>query len=192
MWGNSAKELLEGLKKAQWLPEYDAKQVRESQKQVEQLQSNVQLTLDAVGEQRNEPYFSSNMLIHHAGAQHITNCLNCYHMHRVRKLEEMWWEKGTLLDKNERDKLDDKENDFLQQFDDIMSDYCTSVGLNLHEGLTPPKSLYIEIDVLEDIGEIAVEGGFLHLQKGMRQLVKHDEVEILLRRGQVKLVKLAY
>ena len=58
--------------------------------------------------------------------------------------------------------------------------------------MQPPKSLCIEIDVLEDVGEIVTANGFIQLSRGMRQLVKHDEVETLLRQGKVKHVSHAF
>ena len=50
--------------------------------------------------------------------------------------------------------------------------------------------LCFQIDVLEDIGDIITSTGVVQLERGMRQLVKHEEVEMLLKQGKVKQVSI--
>ena len=69
MWGTEAKKLLLGLKKSAWIPEYNAKGVQQSQKEVRELANNVSITLDAVGDEMKNPFYSSGMLIHHGAAE---------------------------------------------------------------------------------------------------------------------------
>lgn len=193
MWGTQAKELLESLKKSNWIPEFDAKRVRESQKQVTELQQNVALTIDTVGrEGLQNAYYSAGVLVHHSGAEHITRCLNAYVLHRKDELETMWWERGTLLEQVNRDKCCELELEYLDKYDELMNEYMRESGLELTTEIRPPKSLCIEIDVLEHVGEVVTASGFIQLSRGMRQLVKHEEVETLLRQGRVKHVSHAF
>eukprot|EP00494_Astrolonche_serrata_P008701 UN08745 len=123
MWGQAAKELLEDLKKSQWMPQFDSKLVRECQKEICDLEQNVAQTLQIVGDQKHDPYYSSGINLHHAAAQHINLCVNAYCLHRMRNLELLWWEKGTLINTKEKGQCCEQEVDYLRKYDSLMNDY---------------------------------------------------------------------
>jgi hypothetical protein len=56
------------------------------------------------------------------------------------------------------------------------------IELDLLQGLEPPKSIFIEIMVLEDVGTIVTDSGdVLNLHKNSTMMVRKSDVENLIR-----------
>ena len=50
----------------------------------------------------------------------------------------------------------------------------------------PPKDLFIEVRVLEDIGTIVTESGPITLKKNTQTLMRRSEAETLIRQGKLE------
>ena len=95
------------------------------------------------------------------------------------KIQKIYWENHGTIPESLKSSLSPDEQNFVKAYQKINVDYQNSfpIGLDLTTDLEPPKTLYIEIRVLEDCGEFTnSEGNTLDLSRGSTLLVKKVDV----------------
>eukprot|EP01035_Chromulina_nebulosa_P037766 gene37766-50980_t len=113
-----------------------------------------------------------------------------YLNHRLEKIRKLRWETGAVLpDRIKQDTLSLRENDYFINYNTILSDYFSNIGMDLTNDLEPPKELLIEIRVLKSCGELMTEGGPIRLDVGSTHFLRRVDVEQLVRQGIVEHVQ---
>ena len=116
--------------------------------------------------------------------------INAYLAHRLAKTSSLRWETGPVLPERIRhNTLSAREIDFYMAYNEILSEYCDGVGLDLTCDLEPPKELLIEIRVVRACGEIMTENGPVNLTMGSTHFLRRADVEHLIRQGHVEHVQ---
>lgn len=87
------------------------------------------------------------------------------------------------------DKLSDQERQFFSEYSALISAYSEEVGFEVTKDLAPPKSLLVEIRVVEDTGQILTEDGFVDFKKNQVHFLKRTDAMVFVRRGFFKLVQ---
>ena len=100
-------------------------------------------------------------------------------------LEDLRWERGAMLSEYHQSKLNNPEVSYFQEYNKLLSNYMSSIDFEITSNLLPPKKLKTEVAVIENIGEIATQNGTYNLLKNTRQYVNVNDVELMIRRGQV-------
>jgi len=115
-------------------------------------------------------------------------------MKRIVLIQELWWERGTDFKKGDIGKLCESEKKYLVKYDRLVKGYMENIKMPINKELSPPKCLYVEIDVPKTIddNEIITLNEKVILLSGTRMLVLHEEVEHLLRTGKVKKISNIY
>ena len=106
-------------------------------------------------------------------------------------IEDLRWEVGPLqsLPADAKQRMDAREEDYLREYDDMLTTYGDKLGVDIMQDLLPPRSLLVEVIVLEDRGEIMTESGQVRLTKNAMLSMARAEAEPLIRQGVVKLAR---
>ncbi|KAI9495225.1 subunit of the GINS complex [Zychaea mexicana] len=140
----------------------------------------------------NVPSQITQIMLHHLTIKRNKRILFAYHHQRLEKLKELSWSVGRQNQERKiKEALSKEENDFLERYGDLVSDYKShfldiDLGGNGGVGLDPPLDLFIEVRVLRDAGKINTEYGELNLTKGNQEFVRRSDVETLIKAGYLK------
>lgn len=114
-----------------------------------------------------------------------------YHFNRIKCLRAMRWQFGSNLPSDIKSNLSVSEQEWFSKYNTALVKYMRTIGdedgVNLTVGLTPPKSLYIEVRCLVDYGQFELnDGSVLLLKKNGRHYLPRSECEELIRQGVVE------
>jgi GINS complex subunit 1 len=85
-----------------------------------------------------------------------------------------------------RSRLSPHELDFLRSYNDLILSYKTPFldTFDLASSIsTPPKDLYVDVQVVKDCGVVYTENGQVEFLKGLRYMVRRSDVERLITQG---------
>jgi GINS complex subunit 1 len=239
MYGDEALQLiLESRRSAQTstLPKYNDPLIRQVALETRQLDHSIQsITASHSREQlQADQGLLCNLTVQHLSARRNKRCLMAYHLGRVEKVKEMYWEAGgglahllasdmgsssldgpvegntngtnnnpqhnnnnnpkstTTTNMNGdntldlRSRLSPHELDFLRSYNDLILSYKTPYldTLDLSSSISqPPKDLYVDVQVVKDCGVVFTENGQVEFLKGLRYMVRRNDVERLIVQG---------
>jgi GINS complex subunit 1 len=85
-----------------------------------------------------------------------------------------------------RQNLSQQELAAYERYDQLLSKYMMQTGVPLANDQQPPKEVLVEVEALEDCGEVMTEQGPVVLNKHSRHLMRRNECELLIRQGLVQ------
>ena len=115
-----------------------------------------------------------------------------YLNHRLNKIKGSIWRFGGSIEKDHQTFFTENEIEFYIEYRMSIFAYGASfpANIDLFVDLTPPRSLTIEVRVLEECGEIMTEEGeIINLEKGSCQTVRKSQVENLLLQNKLMQIK---
>eukprot|EP01111_Echinosteliopsis_oligospora_P019164 TRINITY_DN9116_c0_g1_i2.p1 TRINITY_DN9116_c0_g1~~TRINITY_DN9116_c0_g1_i2.p1 ORF type:complete len:127 (+),score=19.54 TRINITY_DN9116_c0_g1_i2:317-697(+) len=119
--------------------------------------------------------------------QRNKRCLLAYLMHRLQQIKGLRWDLGTsVIPDNIKTNLNPREVQFFSEYDKMLGDYMRSVNeLDLTMDLNqPPKNLFIEVRVKQDVGALVTESGnTINLRANTTHFLRRTDVEPLIRQG---------
>ena len=125
-----------------------------------------------------------SITLRHAAIERNKRCLLAYLNHRVERLRSMRWQFGAVLPEEVKINLCEPEMEFFNKYNKSLAGYMRAVGTDLTADMSPPKSLYIEVRVVEDHGEIETnDGDIVLLKKGTQHHLPRDLCEQLVMQG---------
>ena len=105
----------------------------------------------------------------HAGIDRNKRCLLAYLNSRMEKMREMRWQFGAVLPEEIKLNLSEPELEYFSKYNRHLATYMRAVGTDLTSDMYPPKSLYVEVRVKEDHGEVETADGEVVLLKAGSQ-----------------------
>lgn len=118
----------------------------------------------------------------------IMRCVLAYLNHRIKKIREAFWDSGMVFSQDKLDLMSPEERTFYLDYKKANLEYQNSfpIEMDLTKDLEPPTSIYIEIRVLADCGEVMnSDGDTIKLDRGATEFVRKSDVEHLLKQGLV-------
>ena len=100
----------------------------------------------------------------HSAIERNKRCLLAYLNHRTELVTAMRWQFGAVLPEDVRLNMCEPELEFFSKYNKSLALYMRSVGTDLTTDFAPPKSLYVEVRVLQDHGEIETAEGKVRLK----------------------------
>uniref|UniRef100_A0A7S2XZV1 GINS subunit domain-containing protein n=1 Tax=Fibrocapsa japonica TaxID=94617 RepID=A0A7S2XZV1_9STRA len=187
-FGGRGKELLQELKRSEWLPNYNEKTVKDILKEIDLYWQELCATFDNGNRGNNEIPDAAKVgiVVHHQALMRNKRILLAYHMYRLEKLKALRWETGPVVPEHLQGALSGSEREFFSRYDSLVSGYCEGVGIDLTQDQQPPKELFIEVRALEDCGEIMTEQGTINLEKGSTHLLRRCDAENLIKQGMLE------
>ncbi|CAG5104748.1 Oidioi.mRNA.OKI2018_I69.chr1.g1502.t1.cds [Oikopleura dioica] len=202
MSGELAAELIRDLARAKdSLPAYDDTAVREivdesialSNKNREDISSTamnqlIQDSADLNDVTPKERSTYTNVCLRAAGIERNKRCLIAYHMKRLEKIREIRWQGGPVIPDHLRSNLSASERTYSHKYNRALAKLMRGSGdLDFTQIQTPPKSLYVEVTCVEDVGDVELENGDrITLEKNSRYFLPRANVEPLVRQGLLK------
>lgn len=188
MYGENSKKLVKELKTSKWLPPYNHALIEQIIKEMHQL-------IDKISEDisyRRDTHVRS-IMVHNLYIYRNKRAVLAYLNYRLQKLEELRWETGPKVPPHFQNQLSKHEIEYSQGYSALLNAYSKSISKSLNLDLTsdrqPPKSLYVEGRVMEDMGEVVLpDTGAVNLKKNSTHLLRRTEAYHLIKQGIVKQV----
>ncbi|KAK0894059.1 DNA replication protein psf1 [Friedmanniomyces endolithicus] len=148
----------------------------------------------------DDPATACALLVNHLSMRRNKRCLLAYHRVRTDKLEEMCWSgvdvadlqaasrRSTLRPGNQSaatSSLSTEEEQYMHQYSDLLAAYKGQwTDIDLTGSLEPPRDIFIDVRVLQDVGEVQTEYGSITLTKNSQlNNVRQSDVERLIQQG---------
>ncbi|KAG3117187.1 hypothetical protein PI124_g1742 [Phytophthora idaei] len=186
----NAKELLRELQRSDWLPPYNEDLVRQVVEESEVLSEEIARKMATFQDNLAENTFvASGLVVNHQCLLRNKRCLIAYVHHRMEKIKALRWETGTIIPAQLAQNLCQREVQFFNQYDQLLTDYMADFELDLSADMKPPKDLYVEVRVLRDCGEVMTESGLVNLEAHSQHFLRRVDVEQLIRQGLLEQIK---
>eukprot|EP00483_Globobulimina_turgida_P002954 UN02959 len=128
---------------------------------------------------------SCSVIVHHNALLRNKRILCAYHRYRADVLEDHRWEKGPTLTEFARNKISPYEESYFENYNKLLHEYIRDIDIDITSNLQPPKELNLEVQVRENVGDIQTSTGSMNLLMNTRHYGQVNDVETLLRNGQV-------
>ncbi len=123
-----------------------------------------------------EKHLGNSAVLDKMRAERSKRCLYVYHSDRMKRLEDLSWASGKEMPAHIASQLSKTELQYFQDYNQLLSNYsaeATKCQFDVTVGTKPPTSLYVEVRVLEDAGEIMLpESGSINLRKNETHYLK--------------------
>eukprot|EP00611_Tribonema_gayanum_P001499 TRINITY_DN11104_c0_g1_i1.p1 TRINITY_DN11104_c0_g1~~TRINITY_DN11104_c0_g1_i1.p1 ORF type:complete len:198 (-),score=51.31 TRINITY_DN11104_c0_g1_i1:34-627(-) len=190
--GTKAKRLLQELRQGDWMPPFNEDGVRAILQEIQALDQEISDTLASSRQGEELPIqVKIGMAVHHAGLTHNRRCLLAYVRYRAAKASALRWDTGPVVPDSLAPNLSAAEQDFFNKYDRLLTDYQQDFGLDLTADARPPRELYVEVRSLTDDMDVFTDSGLVRLKKGARYLLRHTDVEHLVRQGMLEQIQSA-
>ncbi|QSL66308.1 hypothetical protein MERGE_000686 [Pneumocystis wakefieldiae] len=136
------------------------------------------------------PGIATHLLIQHLCQLRNKRCLMAYHHTRLSRLNHIsWFEVNPFSIPWVATSLSPDERLYLRNYINLLTHFKSQwMGIDFSGDLEPPKDLYINVRVLQDIGEIQTEYGAITLNKNSQFFLRQSDVEGLIRQGYLQRV----
>ncbi|KAJ7569795.1 hypothetical protein O6H91_01G094400 [Diphasiastrum complanatum] len=130
---------------------------------------------------QNQDYYGG--LIHHLSLLRNKRCLLTYIYQRTQNIQRLRWQLGAVLPEDIQERLNHFEKEYFKSYSDLIGSYMTSIDLDLVVDVTPPKDPYIQVRVMDDVGEVFLDDQSTSLLRNSIHLMKRTEAEPLISQG---------
>ncbi|KAI5289224.1 DNA replication protein psf1 [Ascosphaera aggregata] len=217
MYGDLGNKLVHHAKRTQTLPQlppYQNEIIRAIIREVRELDHETKRTISRHTSEHGslDPTIDQGvacaLLVNHLFLRRNKRCLLAYHRVRARKLEDLAWRGGDLMDEQQIqalmeqehgpgisatlkggrvqdvDALSPEEEEYFRLYNEMLIAYKGHwTDIDLTGSLEPPKELFVDVRVLKDAGEIQTEYGSINLTKNSQFFVRLGDVEHLIAQG---------
>ncbi|XP_003739250.1 DNA replication complex GINS protein PSF1 [Galendromus occidentalis] len=127
------------------------------------------------------------LYVRHQLLLRLRRCIMAYLDGRLKVIREFRWAFGPVLTKDLKANMTDGEQKWFIDYSASLGRYMSSIGetgVDLLQHSKPPKSLYVEVRVLEDYGDFETEDGqVVVLAKNSTHFLERSQCEKLIRQG---------
>jgi GINS complex subunit 1 len=184
MYTEKSKKLVRELKTSKWLPPFNNGLINEISAEITELHGKV---VESLASQND------SLAVLQAGCiERNKRGVLAYLNYRAAKLESLRVENGPTIPPHYSHQLCSDEADYFRKYSALLQEYSQKVCefVDITTDLVPPKDLFIEVRVKEDIGDIVLPvTGQVTFKKNTVQLVRREEVAALVRQGALKQTK---
>ncbi|KAJ0979579.1 hypothetical protein J5N97_015053 [Dioscorea zingiberensis] len=130
---------------------------------------------------RNEDYFGA--VIHHLSLARNKRCLMAYMYNRAETIQSLRWKIGKKLPQEIQEKLSFSEGEYFKNHSAAIDSYMSELDLDLTVDMIPPKDPYIQIRVLDDIGEVSLGDLEISLTRHSVHFLRRTDAEQFISQG---------
>lgn len=183
MYGDLANKLILDAKRSQnlpGLPIYQADLVAEVIQEIDALNQDEMYLAQLNSLSKVD---QCKAFITHLCMRRNKRCLLGYERARVSKIDEEVWG-GNSGSSRLMENLLHAEQDYFRGYQELVMNYKSVYpDLDLSGDLAPPTSIFIDVRVLQDGGEVQTEYGLFNLIKDSQFYVRRNDVERLIQQG---------
>ncbi|XKL66590.1 hypothetical protein PGB90_010010 [Kerria lacca] len=168
------------------VPPYDTDNIRIVLQEMKSLyDENVEI-VNSTRDHMEDAMFA--LKIRHRALKRNKRCLLAYLWNRLERIKEMRWQIGSILPAEMKCNFSPSEEQWLSNYNKSLASYMRTIGpnggLNLLQNLKPPKSLYVVVRSLVDIGRIELDDGeMIVLKKDAQYMMLRSHCETLIHQG---------
>ncbi|KAI4385901.1 hypothetical protein MLD38_003889 [Melastoma candidum] len=130
---------------------------------------------------RNADFYGA--LIHHLSLTRNKRCLMAYMYNRAEVIRSLRWKLGRVLPEEISKKLSSSEKEYLKGYSASLDAYMNDINLDLTVDMVPPKDPYIQVRVLDDIGEVVLTDCSANLARYSMHFLKRTDAEPYISQG---------
>ncbi|KAI6689967.1 hypothetical protein NL676_026795 [Syzygium grande] len=130
---------------------------------------------------RNADYYGA--LIHHLSLTRNKRCLMAYMYNRADVIRSLRWKLGRVLPNELVTKLSNSEKEYFKGYSAALDAYMNEMNLDLTVDMVPPKDPYIQVRVLDDIGEVLLTDRSANLARYSMHFLKRTDAEQYICQG---------
>ncbi|KAG9439586.1 hypothetical protein H6P81_019751 [Aristolochia fimbriata] len=130
---------------------------------------------------RNSDHFGA--VIHHLSLIRNKRCLMAYMNHRLEIIRSLRWKVGRELPEEIQQKLTQSERDYFKNHSLALESYMSELDLELTVDMVPPKDPYIQVRVLEDIGDVLLSSAQTTLLRHSVHSLRRSDAEPYISQG---------
>lgn len=124
---------------------------------------------------RNEDHYG--MVIHHLSIMRNKRCVMAYLYKRAEIVRSLRWKAGPVLPKEIQERLSYSEEGYFKNHSAALESYMSELDLDLTVDMVPPKDPYIQVRVLDDIGEVLLSDQSANLARHSMHFLKRTDAE---------------
>ncbi|CAL4908501.1 unnamed protein product [Urochloa decumbens] len=124
---------------------------------------------------RNEDHYGA--AIHHLSLLRNKRCLMAYMYNRAEVIQSFRWKVGPVLPHDIQEKLHFSEKEYFKNHSTAIKSYISEMDIDLTVDMVPPKDPYIQVRVLEDIGEVSLGDHSVSLTKNSLHFLRRTDAE---------------
>ncbi|KAM0953468.1 putative GINS complex, subunit Psf1, GINS subunit, domain A protein [Dioscorea sansibarensis] len=130
---------------------------------------------------RNEDHFGA--VIHHLSLARNKRCLMAYMYNRAEIIQSLRWKIGPILPQEIQEKLSYSEEEYFKNHSAAIDSYMSELDLDLTVDMVPPKDPYIQVRVLDDIGEVCLGDMEISLTRHSVHSLRRTDAEQFISQG---------
>lgn len=130
---------------------------------------------------RNADHYGA--VIHHLSLVRNKRCLMAYVYNRAEIIQSFRWKVGPVLPQEIQKKLSYLEEEYFKNHSAALESYMSELELDLTVDMVPPKDPYIQVRVLDDIGEVLLSDQSSNLARHSMHFLKRTDAEQFISQG---------
>ncbi|KAF8396826.1 hypothetical protein HHK36_018459 [Tetracentron sinense] len=130
---------------------------------------------------RNADHFGA--AIHHLALIRNKRCLMAYVYNRTGTIQSLRWKVGPVLPQEIQEKLNYSEEEYFKNYSAALESYMSELELDLTVDMVPPKDPYIQVRVLDDIGDVLLSDQSPNLARHSMHFLKRTDAEQFISQG---------
>ncbi|EAL62807.1 GINS complex subunit 1 [Dictyostelium discoideum AX4] len=188
MFTKTAIELIKELRGTDSIPHYNDTSIKATIDEMIALYEDLIKTITEHKEQKKEPFYLQHAITFHNSINRDKRCILAYLNERLNRIKEYRWSSGqSLLPDQLKERLSQNEIQFFSEYDKILTEYNSKVGLDLTIDPQPPKELYIEVRVIKELGEVVLNSGCtVNLNLNTTHFLKRSDITNLVKNGSLE------
>ncbi|XP_057967139.1 uncharacterized protein LOC131157186 isoform X2 [Malania oleifera] len=123
------------------------------------------------------------MVIHHLSVMRNKRCLMAYMYNRAEIIRSLRWKIGPVIPHEIQEKLSYSEEGYFKNHSAALESYMSELELDLTVDMVPPKDPYIQVRVLDDIGEVLLSDQSANLTRHSMHFLKRTDAEQFISQG---------
>jgi len=190
--GEAGTALVLELKQAEYITNFNDELVRKVIKETNEMYEAIETTIREVKQKQSNgddddnssDQYAASLLVEWLTILRNKRCALAYLMNRLNRLKKIWWQSGSIMASALKEKLSSSEIGWYQEYDMLMANYMKETGLLVSDDQAPPKSLFVEVRCMDDVGDIVTDSGeVIQLHKNTAHYLPRANVQQLIRQG---------
>lgn len=135
---------------------------------------------------RNADHYGA--LIHHLALVRNKRCLMAYVYNRAEIIQSLVWKIGHVLPQEIEEKICHLEEEYFKKHSAALKSYMTKQMVDLTVDMVPPKDPFIQVRVLDDIGEgiVLSDDKTANFARHSMHFLKRTDAEQFISKGQME------
>ncbi|XP_008668022.1 uncharacterized protein [Zea mays] len=115
--------------------------------------------------------------------EHNSQFQSLIRYNRAEVIQSFRWKIGPVLPHDIQEKLHFSEKEYFKNHSAAIKSYISEMDIDLTVDMVPPKDPYIQVRVLEDIGEVSLGDHSVSLTKNSLHFLRRTDAEQFISQG---------